>query len=320
MSIIRVEKNKENPYVLLNKKFLEDDNLSWKAKGLMSYLLSRPDNWHIYLEQLKKVSKDNKTATSNAIKELINNGYIAREKMRYAGKFRGYNYIIYESKEHRVRKTATENPSTENRQLLNNDLTKTNLDNKKLSKLHTDFISLFCEKYKLKYGIPYKFQGAKDGSHIKKLIKYTDNDIEKYKTILDIAFDDIYWIKNKNISPAIISSQFNQFNAKAYGNVAIMLSDTAKKYKEWFAMQYKIKFKADYIFKDEDLVELQAMSREHQDIEKSLFIRSVMCLFDARDTFYPNNIITFRKFFLDRWYPEALKKRDEQLAEINNYS
>ncbi|MCU5830256.1 replication protein, partial [Clostridioides difficile] len=49
MGIIRVSKDKDNPYVVLNKTCLEDVKLSWQAKGLHSYLISKPDHWKIYV-------------------------------------------------------------------------------------------------------------------------------------------------------------------------------------------------------------------------------------------------------------------------------
>ena len=56
MAIIRVIKDKSNPYVMLNKTCLRDEKLSWKAKGLHSYLLSLPDDWQIYIEDLNNIS------------------------------------------------------------------------------------------------------------------------------------------------------------------------------------------------------------------------------------------------------------------------
>ncbi len=54
MAVFRVIKDKENPYVMLNKYFVYDGRLSLKAKGLMSYFLSRPDNWEFYSSEIEK--------------------------------------------------------------------------------------------------------------------------------------------------------------------------------------------------------------------------------------------------------------------------
>ena len=44
-TIFRVDKDKQNPYVIINKQVFEDPSISLKAKGVIGYLLSKPDNW-----------------------------------------------------------------------------------------------------------------------------------------------------------------------------------------------------------------------------------------------------------------------------------
>ena len=99
MSIFRVTKNPDNPYVMINKVFLNDVLLSWKAKGLLTYLLSLPDDWQIYETELTKHSKDGKDSTKTTIKELIDNGYIERlDRVRDdKGRLSSYNYNVYET-------------------------------------------------------------------------------------------------------------------------------------------------------------------------------------------------------------------------------
>lgn len=77
-NIIRVKKDSENPYVMMNKLFLSDTRLSWKAKGLLSYLLSKPDNWKIIIESLIKESTDGERSTRSALNELKEFNYIQR--------------------------------------------------------------------------------------------------------------------------------------------------------------------------------------------------------------------------------------------------
>ena len=99
MAIVRVIKDKSNPYVMLNKTCLRDEKLSWKAKGLHSYLLSLPDDWQIYIEDLKNRSKDGRDSTASAVNELMKKGYIKRTpaKDEKTGRFKGgYDYEVYE--------------------------------------------------------------------------------------------------------------------------------------------------------------------------------------------------------------------------------
>jgi hypothetical protein len=96
MNTIKVKKDKNNPYVMLNKEPLNDTRLSWKAKGLLSYLLSLPDNWEIKVSDLKNRSKDGRDATSAAMKELEVLGYLSKKVIRNKGKFEGYDYTVTE--------------------------------------------------------------------------------------------------------------------------------------------------------------------------------------------------------------------------------
>ncbi|RZI01492.1 DNA replication protein DnaD, partial [Staphylococcus condimenti] len=96
MGIIRIDKTAGN-YFIASKYYVEDENISWKAKGIMSYLFSKPDDWQIYQTQLEKVSKDGKASVRSTINELINNGYMTRQSRRKTnGDFDGYDYTLHE--------------------------------------------------------------------------------------------------------------------------------------------------------------------------------------------------------------------------------
>ena len=80
MGIVR-SIHKKN-FVILDKGFLEDENLSFKAKGILAYLLSKPDNWEVSVEHLAHVSKEKKTAIRSALKELEEAGYYRKVPIR----------------------------------------------------------------------------------------------------------------------------------------------------------------------------------------------------------------------------------------------
>jgi DNA-binding transcriptional regulator GbsR (MarR family) len=143
-SIIRKPKNKENPYVMIAKAVFEDERLSWKAKGLLGYLLSRPDDWQIIVKDLIKRSKDGRESVLSGLKELIKYGYLRREQERgERGRFGSVVYEIYEEpleeeepqSENPITvdspqsdfpytvKPEADKPDTENPHLLNNELT-----------------------------------------------------------------------------------------------------------------------------------------------------------------------------------------------------
>ena len=128
MAIFRVVKDENSSYVMLNKEFINDKDLSLKAKGLLTYLLSLPNDWKIYEKEIVKHSKDGKDSIKTAIKELINNGYIKRELSRdKLGKIQGYDYNVYE-KSIQSGKPVDGKPVNGKPATTNNNLTKEELN------------------------------------------------------------------------------------------------------------------------------------------------------------------------------------------------
>lgn len=141
-NIIRTVK-RDNPYAVIDKRFLGNVHLSFKAKGILAYLLSKPDNWQILVSDLIKQSTDGRDSVYSGLKELEMNGYLERKIVRDGkGKFLGYEYVVYEAPKVQggdhpypeipyTENPYTENPDTgkpytENPQLLNNDLILSN--------------------------------------------------------------------------------------------------------------------------------------------------------------------------------------------------
>lgn len=94
--IVRVSK-RESGYTILDPYFLSDERLTWKAKGLLAYLLSKPSNWRVYIADLVKRSKDGRDAVYSAIKELETCGYVERRQTRdESNRITGMETVIYE--------------------------------------------------------------------------------------------------------------------------------------------------------------------------------------------------------------------------------
>lgn len=74
--------SKANNYSIIHNEVLRRDDLSWKAKGIMCYILSLPDDWEIYLEELIKHSTDKKASFRSGWNELIEKGYVKRYPVR----------------------------------------------------------------------------------------------------------------------------------------------------------------------------------------------------------------------------------------------
>jgi len=112
-TIFRVVKDRDNPYVMIDKRIAENTSLSWKAKGILFYILSRPDDWEVNAEDLINRSSDGATAVYSGIRELRRAGYIELVKMRLNGKFTCNVYRVFEK---------PTSPLTENRDMGNRDM------------------------------------------------------------------------------------------------------------------------------------------------------------------------------------------------------
>lgn len=100
MAFIRTIK-RANPWSQIDRFVFESDpNISWKAKGLMGYLLTRPDGWKIRFNDLVNRAKDGKEAVTSGLKELEKVGYINYYQERTAsGTFGEWIYDVYERPE-----------------------------------------------------------------------------------------------------------------------------------------------------------------------------------------------------------------------------
>ena len=93
--VIRTEK--VTNYTKIDNNYLEDKNISLKAKGLLTLMLSLLDDWKFNIKGLCLLCKESKLAVNNAIKELKENHYVEIEK-NYDDNVRFiYEYYIYEN-------------------------------------------------------------------------------------------------------------------------------------------------------------------------------------------------------------------------------
>ena len=133
-----IKTKKEKNYTVLDNTFIKDIRLSWKAKGLMTYLLSLPDDWTIHLSEIEQHATDGKSALRSAINELKEFGYLKAEQKRENNRFAEMVYIIIENPDSPLTDfQQTENLQTENLNSENQTLQNTNND-KVLNKQSTD--------------------------------------------------------------------------------------------------------------------------------------------------------------------------------------
>ena len=115
MPVFRVERNKG--YTVMSNYHLRDKSLSLKAKGLLSQILSLPEDWDYTLSGLCYINRESKDAIRSAVNELERAGYIERHQTTdEGGKFSSNEYIIHEqpvSLPPSLDKPSSENPTTE---------------------------------------------------------------------------------------------------------------------------------------------------------------------------------------------------------------
>lgn len=95
-------------FVRIQNDILTNENLSWKAKGLLCFMLSRKDDWEFHKVQVQKYSKDGRDGTISAFNELIKAGYVKQIRKRDdKGMFKSFDYFVYDT-------PFTENPKLDN--------------------------------------------------------------------------------------------------------------------------------------------------------------------------------------------------------------
>ncbi len=147
MAVFRVERTRD--YTVMSNHHLRDKTLSLKSKGLLSQMLSLPEDWDYTLSGLSCINKESKDAIRTAIIELENAGYIIRRQTTDAsGKFSGNEYIIHESPvtppKPSLEKPLLENPTTDKPQTvkpLSGNPTQLNIEKQNKEKIITEGLS-----------------------------------------------------------------------------------------------------------------------------------------------------------------------------------
>ena len=161
MAVFRVERN--TGYTVMSNHHLRNKELSLKAKGLLSQMLSLPEDWDYTLSGLSYINREKIDAIREAVRELERAGYIKRSRERDSkGRLRGADYVIYEQPQPSDEGAASadrqppisemptlelptlenpmlEKPTLENPTQLNKDISRTNLSKKEKS--NTDLSS-----------------------------------------------------------------------------------------------------------------------------------------------------------------------------------
>lgn len=192
MSVMRVHKNSN--FTVMSNYHFKEKGMSLKAKGLLSLMLSLPDDWNYTVSGLVTLSKDGKDGVMAALVELEKMGYLTRERTTNSkGQFNGIEYNIYEQPQRDIPiaekpildKPSAEKPTQLNTNQLNKDILNTEiiyiLDNQVRN---GELRLLFTEYLQLR-------EGAISASGLVKLIerceRLANKDVELQKAMVEAA-------------------------------------------------------------------------------------------------------------------------------------
>ena len=207
MAVFRVEKNQN--YTVMSNHHLRNPDLTLKAKGLLSQMLSLPENWDYTLKGLSSINKESIDAIRTAVWELEKAGYITRRQGRdEKGKMTAIEYTIFEQPQPPQLENpttdnpvlenpmsdnpTTENPVSENPTQLNKELSNKELQNTDLLNTHS---------------IPILSTPLPEGTAApeRKGNGYTNMDaVKAYEEVIKDNIEYAYLIQDKNIDRGML--------------------------------------------------------------------------------------------------------------------
>jgi hypothetical protein len=215
---------KTRNFTVLHNAMLDDPNMSFRAKGVLAYLLSKPDNWSVRSVQLSEVCKgkygEGREAVRNAINEIEAAGYCRRIKSQDE---KGRWITVCELAEEPIFPTGDgipsvstpprpENPTSVDRALLqelspNTNTASSTLGSEKVKKgkpppnpLHTPYRLWFTQEFLNKFGFTYAFL-PRNGKDINTILAACQNDKELAKgATLAFFRDDRDFVKGHSLS------------------------------------------------------------------------------------------------------------------------
>ena len=199
MAVFRVERN--TGYTVMSNHHLRNKELSLKAKGLLSQMLSLPEDWDYTLAGLSHINREKIDAIREAVKELEKAGYIVRSRERdEKGRLRGADYVIYEQPQPKEPEAATsseqpptsdlptlENPTLDNPTLENP--TQLNKDISSKEQSITDLSSTHSIPFHSLNPLPYEQDEAATPPERKRTEAKTNSAIEIYREIIKDNID-----------------------------------------------------------------------------------------------------------------------------------
>lgn len=198
MPVFRVKKT--NSYTVMSNHHLRNPDLTLKAKGLLSLMLSLPENWDYTLKGLSCICRENVDAIRTAVWELEKAGYITRRQGRdEKGKMTAIEYTIYEFPQPpKPKKPVLENPISDNPTTeipVSENPTQLNKDRSTKDLLNTDVSST--------YSIPFQKEAA--APQERKGNGYTNMDaVRAYEEVIKENIEYPYLIQDKSVDKGML--------------------------------------------------------------------------------------------------------------------
>ena len=228
MAVFKIEKNKN--YTIMSNHHLRDKLLSYKAKGLLSFMLSLPEDWDYSINGLVKVSKEGKKAIRAMLEELEENHYLIRKRIQLKNGQFDYEYHIYEMPYNQ--KGETDEGNTEEDTQINTNIININKPNDKEDKPKSSFfdagkhnrltLELIDRQYITKDDIQLYFYD----NLFDELLK--DNSYVYLIIVLHYILARVKWNKFKDEDGNIIENKYGYLKEAIYNN----LRNINKEYEE----------------------------------------------------------------------------------------
>ena len=190
MAVFRVERNKG--YTVMSNHHLRNKDLSLKAKGLLSQMLSLPEDWDYTLKGLSLINREQIDAIRAAIRELEQAGYIVRSRERDSqGRLRGADYVIYEQPQPVPDSPTLENPMLDKQLYL---LTLPQIGGEKMNEYTFDYVErnrldAFCKTVLRNEAINYLSELARRRDREKPLDTLPQAEMDKLCTLDEYPSD-----------------------------------------------------------------------------------------------------------------------------------
>lgn len=192
---------KKEKFTVLDNTCIQDKTLSWKSKGVHTYLMSLPEDWKIFITEIVNHSRDGKAALYSAIQELEKHGYLKKiQNRRENGCFDNTIYYVFEKPYEKNYNSPltdfphtdnpdTDKPDTDNRTLQNTNIQNTNIQKTKLTNSNQPVSeSVFVTAIKCLFDGEYGFDKNFEGD-VYELLKKSEIEHSFLESYLNYVFE-----------------------------------------------------------------------------------------------------------------------------------